>query len=367
MDNEDVIMQGPRRPENTADTFHYFLNSVQFPSGAPSFTVHIKNVTIFGSVINESGVAQTLFVDPGHLQGAVLFFNRNAVVGSVHIINEGGQTLGGGGPNEGGTTYFDRGSLPDAAASAGQATIDNRAAAVSPLGSDRAGSGSTEFHASSTGGNATINNFGGTVPGASGGGTTFFDTSTAGAATILNIAASADDASGGSTRFQDNSKAGTSTLINFGTSSDGFFTAGRTVFTGSSSAENATIVNHNSSSSPGHTDFSSGATAGNSTINNAGGTLFSPRGARTSFISAFAGNSTINNEGGSGFFASGGTTTFFSDSSAENAVINNNAAANQTSFGGMTFFRSGSTAGYATINNNGAAVPELSGAIFLRD
>src|SRR6267143_6370002 len=65
--NFDVIMLGPGNTTNTADLFQYFLSSMQFPSGGPSFLIHIKNVTISGPVTNDSGLAQTLEVDPGHL------------------------------------------------------------------------------------------------------------------------------------------------------------------------------------------------------------------------------------------------------------------------------------------------------------
>src|SRR5437868_11449113 len=240
----DVIMLGPGHTTNTADTFHYFLSSLQFPSGAPSFLIHVKNVTISGPATNDSGLTQTLEVDPGHLQGAILVLGHDAILGPIHIINDGGQTLGGGGPNEGGTTFFEAGTV-GAAPNAGQATIDNNAAAVSPLGSDHAGVGSTEFHASSTAGSATINNHGGVAAGAGGGFTEFFNTSTAGNATIHNIGASGTNASAGRTFFRDSSGAGGATIINDGTSATGFFTAGFTDFSGSSSAQNATIINDN--------------------------------------------------------------------------------------------------------------------------
>ena len=325
--NVDVIMLGPGNTTNTANTFQYFLSSLQFPSGAPSFLIHIKNVTINGPVTNDSGLTQTLFVDPGHLQGAVLVFGHDAVVGAIHIINEGGQTLGGGGPNEGGTTVFTTGTI-GVPASAGQATIDNNAAAVSPLGSDHAGVGSTEFRSGAKGGTATINNNGGAVTGAGGGHTTFFNTSTAENATINNFAATATDAVAGRTFFNDSTKGGSATINNYGTAVTGSFPNGFTDFTGSSNAESAVINNYGGTGAGtlgGNTQFDSNATAANATITNNGGTAAGAFGGATFFLSsATAGNATITNNGGTSG-GLGGRTRFFGTASGGSARMINNA------------------------------------------
>ena len=321
--NFDVIMLGPGNTTNTADFFHYFLSTLQFPGGAPSFTIHIKNVEITGAgITNDSGLTQTLFVDPGHDQGAVLFFSNTATAANVHIINEGGQTLGGGGPNTGGSTTF------EGMSTAGQATIDNNAAAVSPLGSDFAISGKTFFRGSSTAGSATINNNGGAVVGAGGGSTQFFDSSSAGSATINNNAATATNASAGRTFFNDITKAGSATINNYGAGVTGSFPNGFTDFTESSNAESA-IINNNGGTGPGTlggtTQFDTNATAANATITNNGGTAAGAFGGATSFGSgATAGNATITNNGGTGG-GLGGRTRFFGTGSGGTARMINNA------------------------------------------
>jgi outer membrane autotransporter protein len=352
----DVIMLGPGNTENTADLFQYFLDSLQFPSGAPSFTIHIKNVTISGPVTNDSGLTQTLFVDPGHDQGAVLYFGHDAVVGAVHIINEGGQVGGGGGPDRGGTTYFVPGTI-GVDPSAGQAIIDNNAAAVSPVGSARAGAGSTEFHGASKGGTATINNNVGALTGTAAGGTTFFDTSTAENATINNFGAIATMGNGGHTFFTDSSSAGSATINNYGTGVTGSFPTGRT-------------------------DFQDTAHGGSATILNGGGTAPGTLGGQTQFATSSplgAENATITNNGGTAAGAFGGRTTFLgSSTTAGNATVIANGGTNGGLGGAIAFFSSadGGTArikvfgnGFMDISANGAGVTvgsiEGDGNIFL--
>jgi autotransporter-associated beta strand repeat len=361
--NFDVIMLGPGHTTNTADVFHYFLNTLQFPSGAPSFLIHIKNVSIGnGGITNDSGHQQTLDVAAGHGQGAVLNFGSSlgsTIVGAVSIIN-GGNTISGDSPFSGGATTFSLDS------SAGQAVINNNASQAFDTGSGR-----TNFQSNSSAGSATIINFGGVVDLSGGGLTQFFQTSSAGSAIIDNIAASGTNASAGRTFFNDSSKGGSATIINDGTSASGFFTAGFTDFTGSSDAENATIINGRGSALFGLTQFDSSATAANATIINSGGNLFSPKGGETFFLSgATAGSATINNNGGDGAFAGGGETKFFGGT-ASNAIINNNAATGAVEFGGITIFNSG-TADNATINNNGAsattqAIFDPAGATFFEN
>jgi autotransporter-associated beta strand protein len=324
--NIDVIMLGPGNTENTAELFQYFLSSLQFPAGAPSFTIHIKRVTISGLVTNDSGLTQTLFVDPGHDQGALLVFGHDAVVGNVHIINEGGQTLGGGGPNQGGQTIFTEGTI-GVPASAGQTTIDNNAAAVSPLGSDRAGAGSTEFRHGARGGTATINNHGGAVTGAAAGTTSFFDDSTAEGATINNFGATADQGGGGHTFFNDSSSAGSATINNYGTGVTGSFPTGRTDFQGGAHGGTATIINHGGTAPGmlgGQTQFATSSALGaeNATITNNGGSAPGAFGGRTTFNggSATAGNATVIANGGTNG-GLGGSIDFFGSADGGTARI----------------------------------------------
>jgi autotransporter-associated beta strand protein len=360
--NDDVIMLGPGHTTNFANIGGPFptwtLNTLQFPSGAPAFDIHIISMTITGGpgagVINDSGVTQTLDVDPGNsftpTTPGVLNFDQSAVAGAVQINDNGGTAVGGGGPKEGGSTTFKLNS------SAGQATINNTAAQVSPVGSAFATAGKAFFQGSSTAGSAAINNFGGTLDVTEGGSTEFSGSSNAGIATIRNMAASGTNAFGGKTSFTDNSMAGSATITNDGTSATGFFAEGFTDFGGTSSAENATINNNGgtaATTSGGVTQFDTNATAGNATIvNNGGAVNFALSGETLFSTGASAGNATITNNGG--FLAAGGVTKFFGGSAA-NATINNNAATNFRALGGQTIFNGG-TAGNATINNNGSAI-----------
>ena len=338
---DDVIMPGGSKQTMNNANIAAVLNTLEFPAGAPSFTIqiHKNSVTISGGgIINDSGVTQTLEV-VATFENPVLNFGNSATAADAHIINDGGVVADG----FAGITVFSNTS------SASFATINNNAALVL-----LAPAGTTTFRNNSSAGSATINNFGGAVNVSRGGATQFMNNSTAGSATINNIAASGHNASGGTTRFMDSSKAGSATIFNGGTSSTGFFIEGFTLFTGSSSAENATITNDAASGVSGRTQFDTNATAGNANITNNGGTFFSPRGGQTSFLTdASADHATINNNGGDGVFAGGGETKFFGGT-AGNAVINNNAATGSLESGGVTIFNDG-TAGNATINNNGAA------------
>jgi autotransporter-associated beta strand protein len=350
----DVIMLGPGKTTNTADFWPYTLNTLQFPSGAPSFLIHIKNVTLTGpGITNASGVLQTLEVDAGRDQGASLGFGNStfgaSVAGSIQINNDGSTVTGGGGFSGGSTTFFQT-------SSADQATINNIAAQASD-----AGAGTTNFRGNSTAGNATINNLAGGASGFNGGLTFFHDSSSAGSATIVNFAApsNGDIASGirGETRFDDSSHAGNATIINQGSSAFlPVFSAGFTNFTSLSSAENATITNNPGQTQAGLTQFDSGATAAKATINNNGGDSISVNGGLTSFLSsASAANATINNNAASAASsASGGATKFFGGT-AGNAAINNNGGV-ASSQGGQTQFLSDATAGNATIINNGGGI-----------
>ena len=351
--NFDVIMLGPGNTTNTAEHFAYYLNTLQFPSGAPSFLIHLKNVTLTGpGITNDSGVIQTLEVDTGHGQGGVLSFGNGtfgaSTAGSSIQISNDGSTISGDAPlSSGGSTTFFRTS------SAGQATINNNAAQAFDTGV-----GNTTFRDNSTAGNATVNNLGGGAFGFGGGRTDFFGSSSAGSATIINFAAPSNgdisSGNGGTTRFDNSSHAGNATIINQG--SGAFlpsFSAGFTNFTSLSSAENATIINNPGGTQAGQTQFDSGATAANATINNNGGDSASVHGGETVFLNVSAANATINNNASAASFASGGVTKFFGGT-AGNATINNNGGI-AFSQGGQTQFLN-ATAGNAIIINNGGGL-----------
>ena len=203
----------------------------------------------------------------------------------------------------------------------------------------------------STAGNATITNnlgFGG------GGGVTQFgtlggtDTADAGTAQITNnilgttnflASTSAMNAtinnSDGTTNFQDQSTAANATISNTdGTTNFGVPLVG----TDTATAGNATITN----TAGGTVNFYASTTAGNATIINNGG--FVQFGTSGGFVtpgfadSATAGNATINNNGG--------TVSFNSLTNAGNANITN-------SFG-FVFFNDDTSASNATISNTGS-------------
>jgi autotransporter-associated beta strand protein len=340
----DVIMAGPGHTTNTASVFHYDLSSLQFAGGAPSFTIHIKNVNIGGAVTNDSGLTQTLEVDAGHGQGAILGFSGSAFVGAVQIIND-GSAISGDDPHSGGATTF-RGP-----SSAGLATINNNASQAFDTGS-----GNTYFQDNASAGSATINNFGGAIDRSGGGTTQFSINSSAGTAAINNFAASGTNATAGTLHFTDASSAGSATITNGGTGAIGSFTEGFTDFSGASSADNAMIFNTGgraASARGGLTQFDTSSTAGSATIVNYGGEASSALSGETIFNGGGAGNATITNSGG--FAAAGGLTRFY-EGSAENATINNNAATNlAVATGGQTIFNGG-TAGNATVVNGGSSL-----------
>jgi outer membrane autotransporter protein len=110
---------------------------------------------------------------------------------------------------------------------------------------------------------------------------------------------------------------------------------GKLIFLGTSSAGNATIMNANSGSGAGTTEFHDFSTADHATITNSGG------GGTEFHDNSTAGNATITN--------SGGFTDFLNTSSAGNATITNSG-------GGSTDFLFTSTAGNATLIANGGTI-----------
>jgi autotransporter-associated beta strand protein len=354
---DDVIMPGGSKQTMNNANIAAVLNTLQFPVGAPSFTILIvkNSVTISGGgVINDSGVTQTLEV-PADSANPVLNFGNSATAANAQIINDGGPLAGG----FAGITRFNDTS------SAFFATINNNAALV--IG---APAGTTTFRNSSSAGGATITNFGAAVDSSDGGTTQFMNNSSAESATINNNAGTVSNARGGTTLFNDSSSAGNATINNNGSAIIGSGInhperAGMTSFNPGSSAGSASIFNNGgtaANATGGSTFFQPGSTAENATIVNNGGATSAAFGGKTDFtgasIGASAGNATITNNGGTAGIATGGMTQFFGDSAtAANAVISNNASTAATSgIGGETIFDFGATAGSATINNNGSAV-----------
>lgn len=248
---------------------------------------------------------------------------------------------------------------------------------------DIANAGNLMFSNSSSAGTATITN---------GGGLMFVDNSTAGSATITNNSllyfqnastagnstvtvsngslalfqntstagnATITTAKSGTIEFTDSSTAGSATITNNGilyfenasTAGSANITTniGVTQFKGTSTAGSATITTDANSVM----DFFFNSTAGNSTINNAGGMSFSNN--------ATAGSATITNTGG---------VIFYGQSSADSATIINNfemsfnnlsTAANATITNNHSLkFLDNSTAGNAAIINNAGGTVDFS-------
>jgi autotransporter-associated beta strand protein len=302
-------MLGPGNTDNTANVGGAFptwtLNVLGFAAPAPSFTIHIRGqdgvvapgMTLSGGVINFSLNNQFLEVDPGNsftpATPGSLHFTQNAFVlgGGLQINNNGGTAVGGGGPKEGGMTTF------SGTSAAGQTTINNFAAAVSPVGSAFATAGQTVFEGSALAGTATINNVGGALQFTGGGTTTFKGSSDAVSATITNTGATAANARGGLTSFQNTATAGGATILNGGSATTGSLALdfrGQTSFSGNASAGHANITNAGGASAGGLTSFGGTSTASSSTIVNNGGGIGLGQGGQTSFnASSNAGASTL--------------------------------------------------------------------------
>jgi outer membrane autotransporter protein len=175
----------------------------------------------------------------------------------------------------------------------------------------------------------------------------FFDSSTAATATIMNVNSGSG---GGMTNFRDASKAGNARITN-----DGAGTS--TNFFDNSTAENATIINSNSGTGfgagAGRTNFRDASSAANATITNEGATTF------TRFLdTSKGGNATITNSGN-------GSGTTFEDGSpgppslpgatAANATVTNSGSNSFTAF-----VNNASGGNAALINANSTAFIEIS-------
>ncbi|MDQ6860202.1 MAG: VPLPA-CTERM sorting domain-containing protein, partial [Verrucomicrobiota bacterium] len=133
---------------------------------------------------------------------------------------------------------------------------------------------------------------------------------------------------------------------------------GVTSFGSTSTAANATIINHGASFAgavaSGSTSFTSLATAGNAMIANGGGSAPNALGGTTSFLnSATASRSNITNLGGIAAGSSGGETQFTGKSTAQFATITTNGGTTAGAGGGQLTFRDTATAASATLITNG--------------
>src|SRR5262249_45872033 len=201
VNGDDVIMLGPGNTTNKTD-ITFYLNTVQFPSGAPNFHIQVTSaIHIGGDVINNSGVAQFFDVEAKHALGDFVLIQGGTIGTGIQITNY-GSTISGDDPQSGGNTEF---SGP---ASAGSAVINNNAAEANDTAPGR-----TTFNSQATAGSAVIINFG--ADGAFiGGSTTFNSGSTAGSAAIINEAGTVIGANGGATYFAGSSRVAKAHITN---------------------------------------------------------------------------------------------------------------------------------------------------------
>jgi outer membrane autotransporter protein len=248
--------------------------------------------------LSAPATVESITFNPGASAFTINTSGNVLTVQGVGIVNNSGQTLrlinsGAGlfGFTPGGSTEFHNTS------SAGNATITNHG------GQAFAGGGFTQFLNTSSAGRATITNRGGEDLVGGGGFTQFLNTSSAGHATITNNGGEAHAAGGGHTQFLNTSSAGHATITNNGGGEAG---GGLTEFFNTSTAGSATITNNG-----GSTGFSNTSSAGHATIvNNDGFTEF--------FNASTAGSATITNESGGTFFLDS------SDGGTARAITNGN-------------------------------------------
>jgi outer membrane autotransporter protein len=264
----------------------------------------------------------------------------NATITNDHNIFFSNSTAGSATITSSGTMEFENGS------SAGSATITT----TTPFGV-------TNFHDTSTAGTATF-----TVAGE--GVMNFFDQSSADAASIHVDGTS-------SVNFHDGSTAGTAKIIAGDEGSIDDFAGGFIFFAGNSTADHATITAFGDS----NIEFDGASHAGNATL--VAGSAIRPPGADTNGFIFFTGTSTAENATitvnqfaelsfAPGFFGGGtatagnanitnnGNTNFFQGSSAENATITTND-------GGLTRFFGESTGGNAQFITNAGGTVDFSG------
>ena len=307
--------------------------------------------------------------------GGTIAFN-NSHAGSGEIDNNAGTVMFENGGSADSVKLFSGATGPSAVVFSGDSTagsaeieILSGGAPVPELGLD--------FHDSSTAGNATITtnfavtNFHDTSTAGTAAFTlvgesdmNFFDHSTAGAASIHVDGT-------GAVNFQDFSNAGTAKMIAGDMGSTDDFTGGFIFFRGNSTADHATIKAFGDS----NIEFDNASSAGHSTL--VAGNATRPIGADTNGFIFFTGTSTADHATitvnqfaelsfAPGFFGGGtatagnanitnnGNTNFYQGSSAENATITTND-------GGLTRFFGQSTGGNAQFITNSGGVFDISG------
>ena len=223
--------------------------------------------------------------------------------------------------------------------------------------------GRTLFDFSSTAGNATIINSGGSTNLGIGGETDFVSSSTtAGAANITNKPGLVSGGRGGRTAFTNNATAGNATITNEAAAVVGA-SPGFTSFAGARTLA-ATIINRGaavSGANAGRTDFSGTSVAGNPTITNDAGTVNGALAGRTIFReSATAGSAAIVNNGSPAVGGEAGTTEFSGTASAGSSTITNGAGGAGAA-GGLTLFLGGANGGTARAITNGSGRFDISG------
>jgi hypothetical protein len=206
------------------------VNSIIFTSNSNSFTFNISPFGALGGeliisgtgVINNNTVSQTFET---RNRGQIIF-NNGSTAASAHMsISNGGAFP----PEDStGSTIF------NGTSSAGGASIKNFSAELDFYGDI----GRTIFNGASTADHASISNYGAGGSHGYGGQTIFHDTSTAANASIDNLGSGPASTAGSAlTTFYDASTAGHATITNHA----GDF-AGETIFTGSSTADSATLI-----------------------------------------------------------------------------------------------------------------------------
>jgi hypothetical protein len=208
------------------------VNSIVFASGSAAYVFSIgacNGTSCEGQlIISGTGVNNNSSVGQ-NFQAANLgqiIFNNASTAASAHmsIVN------GGRFPPEVSTGY----TIFNDRSSAGGASIANASAELDFDG----GIGQTIFNGASTAGHASISNYGAGGSHGYGGQTIFNDTSTAANASIDNFGSGPASTAGSAlTIFNDASTAGHATITN----QAGDF-AGETIFTGSSTADSATLI-----------------------------------------------------------------------------------------------------------------------------
>jgi hypothetical protein len=208
------------------------VNSIVFTSDSVSFSLHVSpyhgtfqgELIISGTgVINNSSVLQTFIV---RNQGQLIFNNASTAASADMSIVNGGFSWSD--EDTTGRTIFNDTS------SAGGASIKNFSVDLGFYGDI----GRTIFNGASTADHASISNYGPSTSHGAGGQTIFNDTSTAANASIDNLGSGPASTAGSAlTIFNDASTAGHATITN----QPGDF-AGETIFTGSSTADSATLI-----------------------------------------------------------------------------------------------------------------------------